>query len=168
MIRLARHLLLAVVLLVPQTEGGRKPSFLDKSHLSFVFVRCTARPTVRRTDGDLALVIRLACNFVHVHCTARPTDRRTDGNLASEMRLACHSHGKPVSLDKSHSSFICVRSTVRPTDNRQIDGRKPSCRSNSPIVFFFSCTVLTTDRWKDGKLSSVISFTRHLSSFVVR
>ena len=42
-----------------QTDG-RNSSFRDKPHWSFVFVRCTARPTDRRTDGNLASVISLA------------------------------------------------------------------------------------------------------------
>ena len=59
-ISLTRHLSLSVVLLVPQPDGGTKPSFRDKPRSSLVFVRCIARPTDRRTAGNIAFVISVA------------------------------------------------------------------------------------------------------------
>ena len=87
MITQACHLSLCLVLLVSQTEI-RKPSFRDKPVSTLGFVRCTARPTDRRTDGNLVSVINLVRHLtLSIVMLVSQTDRQTEWHLSSVISL---------------------------------------------------------------------------------
>ena len=111
MINLARDLSLSVVLLCMNRQTDeRKPKFRDEPGSSFVFVRCTAGLTDRRTDGNLASVISLAR---HLSVSVVQLVPQTDGR-------------KPGFCEKPHLHLSLFVVLLVP----QIDGQKPSFRDN--------------------------------------